>query len=56
MTGAPCVYKFMASMPQYAIWDDHDFGPNDAGKKLYLKDESRHLFELLNVTRVTVKR
>ena len=32
-------------MPQYAIWDDHDFGPNDAGKSYILKKESRNIFQ-----------
>lgn len=36
---------FMASMPQYAIWDDHDYGPNDAGKSFSLKEESRAIFK-----------
>ena len=36
--------KFMASMPQYAIWDDHDYGPDDAGKSYILKEESRKVF------------
>lgn len=36
---------FMASMPQYAIWDDHDYGPNDAGKSYILKDASRKIFK-----------
>ncbi len=40
----PVVQKFMAAMPQYAIWDDHDYGPNDAGKSYILKDESRKIF------------
>jgi alkaline phosphatase D len=40
----PVLQKFMASMPQYAIWDDHDYGPNDAGKSYQLKDESRRVF------------
>ena len=35
---------FMAAMPQYAIWDDHDYGPNDAGKSYLLKQESRNVF------------
>jgi alkaline phosphatase D len=34
----------MASMPQYSIWDDHDYGPNDAGKSYILKNESRKIF------------
>lgn len=37
--------KFMASMPQYSIWDDHDYGPNDAGKSFIFKDESRQIFK-----------
>lgn len=37
--------KFMAAMPQYAIWDDHDYGPNDAGKSFILKNESREIFK-----------
>lgn len=40
----PVLQKFMASMPQYAIWDDHDYGPNDAGKDYILKNESRNVF------------
>jgi alkaline phosphatase D len=40
----PIIQKLMASMPQYAIWDDHDFGPNDAGKNYIFKNESRTIF------------
>lgn len=36
--------KFWASMPQYAIWDDHDFGPNDGNSSFTLKEESRKVF------------
>lgn len=36
--------KFMAAMPQYSIWDDHDFGPDNSGKSYLLKDESRNVF------------
>jgi len=36
---------FMAAMPQYATWDDHDYGPNDAGKSFILKEESRAIFK-----------
>ncbi|MEO5647183.1 MAG: alkaline phosphatase D family protein [Chitinophagaceae bacterium] len=36
--------KFMASMPHYAIWDDHDYGPNDIGKSYELKEFSRKVF------------
>ena len=40
----PVLQKFMASMPQYAIWDDHDYGPNDMGKNYILKEETRKAF------------
>ncbi len=40
----PVLQRFMASMPQYAIWDDHDYGPNDMGKSYILKDDSRNVF------------
>ena len=42
--GLPVLQKFMASMPQYSIWDDHDYGPNDIGKSYILKEESRKIF------------
>lgn len=42
--GQKILQPFMASMPQYAIWDDHDYGPNDAGKSYPLKEESRNIF------------
>ena len=31
-------------MPQYAIWDDHDFGPNDGNSSYILKEDSRKVF------------
>ena len=37
--------EFMAKMPQYAIWDDHDYGPNDAGKSFIYRKESRNIFK-----------
>lgn len=40
----PVLQKFLASMPQYAIWDDHDYGPNDMGKNYILKEDSRRVF------------
>jgi len=43
--GHQVLQPFMASMPQYAIWDDHDYGPNDAGKSYHLKEESRNIFK-----------
>ena len=40
----PSLQALMASMPQYAIWDDHDYGPNDAGKSYIFKQDSRRVF------------
>ena len=40
----PILQKLFSAMPQYAIWDDHDYGPNDEGKSFILKDESRKVF------------
>ena len=41
----PILQEFMAKMPHYAIWDDHDYGPNDADKSYILKEESRQVFK-----------
>ena len=41
----PVLQKLMAKMPQYAIWDDHDYGPNDAGASYIFKNESRQIFK-----------
>lgn len=35
---------FLKSMSHYAIWDDHDYGPNNADKSFVLKDASRKVF------------
>jgi alkaline phosphatase D len=43
------IQKFMAAMPQYAIWDDHDYGPNDEGKSYIFKKESRDVFKKYSV-------
>ena len=40
----PVLQPLLKAMPHYAIWDDHDFGPNDADKSYILKDESRRIF------------
>jgi alkaline phosphatase D len=32
------------NIPQYAIWDDHDFGPNQSMKDYTLKSENRQVF------------
>lgn len=40
----PVLQNFWKAMPQYAIWDDHDYGPNDADKSYVFKEESRKVF------------
>lgn len=35
----------LSSMPNYAIWDDHDYGPNNAGSSYILKEETREVFK-----------
>lgn len=40
----PILQEFWKKMPHYAIWDDHDFGPNDQGAEYVLKEESRRVF------------
>ena len=39
-------YKnFLISTPHYAIWDDHDFGPNDSDGRWRLKDSALLVFK-----------
>jgi alkaline phosphatase D len=40
-----CLKNFLKAMPQYAIWDDHDFGPNDCSSSYIFKDYSKKLFD-----------
>lgn len=40
----PILQNFWKAMPQFAIWDDHDYGPNDIGTNYILKDASRNVF------------
>lgn len=35
---------FLESMPQAAIWDDHDFGPNNSDSRFELKDTALKVF------------
>ncbi len=41
----PILQNFLKAMPQFAIWDDHDYGPNDIGKNYILKETSRKVFD-----------
>jgi len=40
----PSLQPLLARTPQYAIWDDHDYGPNDSDKSYPLRDFSLDLF------------
>jgi alkaline phosphatase D len=40
----PVLQNFWSSMGHLAIWDDHDYGPNDYGKSYHLKNTSREVF------------
>lgn len=40
----PILKNFWKAMPHYAIWDDHDYGWNDADKSYPLKQTSRKVF------------
>ncbi len=35
----------LSKMSHLAIWDDHDYGPNDYGKSYILKETSREVFQ-----------
>jgi alkaline phosphatase D len=40
----PVMQKLWKSMSHYAIWDDHDYGYNNADKSFTLKETSRKIF------------
>lgn len=40
----PILQPFLASRPHYAIWDDHDFGPNDSNMSFPLRDVATQTF------------
>ncbi len=41
----PELQPFISSIPQYAIWDDHDYGPNDSDWTYPLKDHALDAFQ-----------
>jgi alkaline phosphatase D len=40
----PEIQHLLAACPNYAIWDDHDFGPNDSNGSFALKDAALDCF------------
>ncbi len=41
----PVLQFFLAQQPNYAIWDDHDYGWNDADRNFPLKDTALRVFK-----------
>jgi alkaline phosphatase D len=41
----PALQKLLTALPHYAIWDDHDYGPNDSNRSFVLKETSLGLFK-----------
>jgi alkaline phosphatase D len=41
----PSIQKLLTTCPQYAVWDDHDFGPNDSHSSFQYKKESLAAFK-----------
>ena len=44
----PHLAAMLATIPQYAIWDDHDYGPNDIGREFWHKDLATEIFTLFH--------
>jgi alkaline phosphatase D len=44
LAAIPGFAKLRAATPVFAVWDDHDYGENDAGGEYPKKDESRRIF------------
>jgi alkaline phosphatase D len=42
----PGLQPLLTSMHHYAIWDDHDFGPNDSDRGYFFKDKTLEAFKL----------
>lgn len=40
----PVLQNLLKNMPQYAIWDDHDYGPNNADKSYIFKNKALEVF------------
>lgn len=42
----PELQPLLAATINYAIWDDHDYGPNDSGSEWILKEDSWDIFKM----------
>jgi alkaline phosphatase D len=43
----PDLQRMLSSVPSYAVWDDHDFGPNNADSTFPMKEEATRAFQLM---------
>jgi len=41
----PSIQKLLSTCPQYAVWDDHDYGTNDSHSSFQYKKESLAVFK-----------
>lgn len=41
----PVLQPLLKNMSHFAMWDDHDYGPNDIGSHYILKEASRNVFK-----------
>lgn len=44
LAAKPGFQKLRATTPILAVWDDHDYGENDAGSEYPMKEEARRIF------------
>ncbi len=44
----PHLQPMLATIPQYATWDDHDYGPNDIGRDYWNKAMATEIFQLFS--------
>lgn len=44
----PEMRAMLANIPNYSIWDDHDYGPNDSGWQFWNKAETTRAFKLFS--------
>lgn len=42
----PALQRLLSTVHHYAIWDDHDYGPNDSDRSFLYKDTAREVFQL----------
>jgi alkaline phosphatase D len=45
LAGSESFASLRASSDLYAVWDDHDYGANDAGRAFVAREESEEIFE-----------